>query len=252
MRNLSCATLFLLSSGCGMFAPKWEGVWFVEVPVMDPSACVVSADENFDDAELFEPDVATGPWTYVSESASSQGAFFVEVLNGKDGEVFVVVGDEVYPGTADKKLLQVEWTGSTDDLSSQEHEEGYLYSQSVVAEVLEKLTLVNPTAGQATGTMQVTSTSVQEWYETDRWRFNQIGISYSQMPSTSWLTGNRASNLLDSLECADDDCHLRVETSCDGQIDLTASFAGKYENGMFSGIEDAGQDPGAGGPVSTY
>lgn len=243
MRILSVATL-LFASGCGVFSPDWEGVWFLEIPVMDASDCAFSGDENFEDADLLEIEEGVGPWTYTIESTRSNSASFIEVLNGKAGEVFVVIGDEVYPGLAEKKILQVEWTSLVDDLDAQEHEDGYLYSHSQESTVDEKLVLVDPKGGQATGTMQVTSSSVDEWYETDRWRLNQIGIGYSQMPSTNWLTGSRSTNSLDASECADDDCHLRIESSCDGRVDLEASFAGKYENGMFAGIGDAGQEAG--------
>lgn len=249
MRNTSCLALFLVS-GCGAFSSNWEGVWFVEAPVMDASACVVSGDENFDNADLREDDGdTTGPWTYLGESTVSGSAFFVEVLAGKGGEVFVVLGNEVYPGIAEKKLLQVEWTSSDDSWFSEEHEAGYFYSQASVSEVLEKLTFVDPKAGQATGTLQITSTAVNEWYEADRWRLEDVPFAYTRVPSDSWLVGDARINDLGSLECADDDCHLQITTSCDGQVDLAASFAGKND-GNFSGIEDAGQDPG--GTITTF
>lgn len=255
MRSTVLRTLFLLapavlgSSGCAsMFTPQWEGVWLFEVPAIDEGDCLPAVTENFTDAEVPEL-VLNDEWVYVDDLTLSNSAYFVEILAGKAGQVFVVVGDEVYPGTQDKKSLSVSWDASTDSTHSETHESGYTYSRDELTSWTTTISLIKSDNGVASGQLEIASTSSVDYAETDKWKENQSGIFYSQVPSTGYLTGTDPVNLPDSAECAADSCTLSIDTACSGDTQFTATFAGKYENGMFTGIEDAGQSAGAGGAV---
>ncbi|MEQ1505913.1 MAG: hypothetical protein ABMB14_27000 [Myxococcota bacterium] len=240
------APVFLVGlPGCMFFTPQWEGVWFVDAPSLDVSACdPVVSNENFDDAEV--PDAATGgDWTIVDNLTLSDEAYFLQVLNGKGNQVFVVIGDEVFPGTQTKDQLTVTWTRSTVGDYSETHVDGYDFAVVTDTTVDQTITLTKTENGLAKGTTDYTSTSTLAYTESDRWKSAQTGVGYSQMPSISYLTGVGAVNLPDNRECADDDCVLTVTTACDGASDFTATFSGEYDNGMWAGIEDASQPAGA-------
>lgn len=251
MRSTALRSLFLLapavagSSGCTMFTPQWEGVWLFEVPAIDQADCLPAVSENFTDAEVPEI-LLDGEWVIVDDLTLSNSAYFVEVLAGKAGEVFMVVGDSVYPGTQDKKSLSVSWDASTDDTHSETHDSGYSYARSELTTWTTTISLIKSDNGVASGQLEIASASNVAYTETDKWKENQSGIFYSQLPSSSYLTGTDPVNLADTVECAADNCELDIDTACSGDTQFTATFAGKYENGMFTGVADAGQSAGAG------
>lgn len=240
-------TGLLVTTGCSVFTPQWEGVWFLDVPVMDESECDPVVSENFTKAE--EPVAGDdGPWTIIDEATLSNNAFFIEVLEGKQNKVFVVIDDEVYPGTQDKNTLTVTWKGSTDEEHAENHEDGYDFSRVVLSETETTITLTRAEGGTATGKMSVLTSSSTEYSETDRWQVNRVGLSYSQLPN--WLVGDAPVNIPDSVECAADLCTMSVEQECDGEVQFAATFAGRYENGMFTGISGASQSAGDNGATT--
>ncbi|MEZ4237074.1 MAG: hypothetical protein R3F59_13155 [Myxococcota bacterium] len=161
--------------------------------------------------------------------------------------MFVVLGDQVYPGTADKNLLQVSWTNSTDSTYSQEHDAGYDFSVDLLSETDTTITLTKGEKGAATGTFTVDTVSSLEYAESDRWRPADVGVAGTQLPSTYYLVGDQPFNVPNSADCADNDCKLTVDTSCTGDVTFAATFAGKYENGMFGPVNGAAQSAGDGG-----
>jgi hypothetical protein len=243
MRTLSALALLGLS-GCSVFGSKWEGIWFVQMPILQDDTCETTGDENFSNANIpdLEP-VATGDWEYTEETTLSDYAFMVEVMKGKGGEVFVVFGNRVFPGTADGKTLTASWEGITDERFISEHDAGYDYTESFTTHATESMTITKA-GGAYTGEWKVDLTSVTEWIETDQWKQNAVGLTTGQMPSAGYLDGREPVNTSDGEECTGD-CDLSFTTSCSGAVPLTAKFAGKYTEGLYGAVEDAVQDPGS-------
>jgi hypothetical protein len=128
MRHLPVMALVGLS-GCSILGTKWEGTWYVQMPVMDPAACETVGDENFDKAEF--PDfeiVPTGDWTYTDTLTMSDWAFLVQVMKGKHGEVYVIMDDR-FSGTADSKMLTASWEGSPRMGGREEYDADYDYAE---------------------------------------------------------------------------------------------------------------------------
>jgi hypothetical protein len=248
--------LLAMLPGCAMFSPQWEGVWFLDVPTLENADCDPVIDENFDDAEVPEFDFDSD-WTVIDETTLSNSAYFVEIVAGKGNQVFAILGDEVFPGTADKNLLQVSWTGTTDATYSEEHDEGYEFSLDQLSETTTKMTLVKGEKGLASGTYTIDTVASVAYAESDRWRPQDVGLTYSQMPSSSYLTGDAPVNIANEANCANNDCELTIDQACSGEVQFAATFAGKYENGMFDTLKDAAQSPGGGGitivpPTTTW
>lgn len=246
MRPTMLFAALLLAPGCSMFSHQWEGVWFFEVPAIEQDECLPTLSENYDADPPDEVDVDS-PWTVIDEATLSNAAYFVEVLAGKGNQVFAVFDGAVYPGTADKGLLQVSWTGSTDATYSEEHEDGYQFTYDELGESTTTITLSRGDKGTATGTLAVDTVASIEYAETDEWDRQDVGVSVSQIPSTLFLVGNDSDNTPNQPNCNDDDCELTIDLACSGEAQFAATFAGQYENGMFTGIQDASQSPGGPG-----
>ncbi len=237
-------------TGCGG-AGAWEGIWFVQMPVVDATACSTDIDENYVDA--FAPDGGDpdSPWTFSDETTLSDQAFFIQVLEGDNDAVFLIVDDVVYPGTVtDDQNMTVSWSGMLDDHSSQEHASGYLFDTDEVAEVSETMTFVQGEDGNVTGQYSVASHTMFAWMESDRWKFDEVGVYDSQTPSASYLAGGNPYNMSDLEDCNGDHCELTITTDCSGDIAFTASYAGLREGGMYASIEDATRDAGASSTVT--
>lgn len=255
MRIVALSALALLP-GCSFFIPQWEGVWLFELPVVsdgstDSDYCSADCDENFDDASCYEVEGGDSDWTYEFKGQLSPGAYFVEVFNGKGGEVFAVVNDQVYVGEATVKQLTLQWEGLTDVDDRAEHDEGYEYRVIDVTRTLEKVTITKAPKNDHIGEWLVQTDSEVEYVETDEWDPLDVPVFGGQIPSFSYLEADEPGgnvNGAESNECSGGECELTISYACDyGKRGFTVSYAGKYENGMFEGIRDAGRDPGAQG-----
>jgi hypothetical protein len=245
MRNLGLVALLGLSTGCSVLGVQWEGVWFVEMPLMDPSACDFGGDENYQNAEFPDVDVPVdGPWTYTDEGEFSPSAFMIQIMKGKKGEMFVVIGDRVFPAIADSKTLIASWEGITDDAHTEEHEAGYDFTETILNHTNETITL-SKVGPEFKGVWDIESTASTSWTETDQWKQAQVGLTYSQIPSTFYLTGAGRDNVPLDKDC-NGDCELTLTTNCAGKVDFTVSYAGNYD-GMYDAVEDASQAPGSSG-----
>jgi hypothetical protein len=258
MRIVSLSALTLLS-GCSIFVPQWEGVWLLEFPVKSDGTqtaadyCDSECDENFQDADCPDVEEIDSEWDYTEERELSPEAYFIEIFNGKGGEVFGVVGTEVYVGTDTVKALTLEWKGFTDSHDVDEHEDGYTYEVNELSDVLDKITLTKEKGGVVSGTWSTTSKSEIEYIESDEWDpADMDGIVPSgQIPSQNLLIpddqgDNR--NSAEDEECSGGECELLIASDCKPDArKFNASYAGKYENGMYTGISPASQPAGAGG-----
>jgi hypothetical protein len=251
---LSALTLL---SGCSIFVPKWEGVWLLEFPVKTDGTqtaadfCESECDHNFDNAECPEEGEFDSEWEYVDERELSPEAYFIEIFNGKGGEVFAVVGTDIYIGTDTVKALTLEWKGFTDSHDVDEHEDGYTYEVDELSEVLDKITLTKD-KGTVNGTWATTTSTMVEYHESDEWDPADMDglITSGQIPSQNLLIPDEQGdnrNSAEDEECGGE-CELMISSSCKpDNLKFTASFAGKYENGMYTGISPANRPPGAGG-----
>jgi hypothetical protein len=244
MRILSILPLFL-ATGCSLLPVKWEGIWFVQVPVESDFACDFKGDENYDNA-AFPKDA--GPvdtnWTITDDVNESDSALMVEIMKGKSGNLFLVMGDRVFPATSTAKTFTATWDGTTKDTHEEEHDAGYDFTLDMDANSTETISFTRGPGGVFSGSWSVSSDSTTDYSETDQWKAAQVGLNAGQIPSSLWLEGREPSNTAAGQECGSK-CTLTLTTTCDGSTDLTAMYAGKYNDGLFTAIGGAGQSPGA-------
>jgi hypothetical protein len=254
MRIVTFSALTLLS-GCSIFVPQWEGVWLLEFPVESDGSlasdfCESSCDENFENADCPEEVEFDSEWTYSVKEKLSPEAYFIEIFNGKGGEVFAVIGSEVYKGTDTVKELTLTWEGITDSENVAEHEEGYTYEELEISKSIDKIVLTKA-QGAVTGTWSITTESRVEYQESDEWDPGDMDlpVGSGQIPSQILDADDQGDNRnsAEDEECSGGDCELMLETNCTPEKQkFDAIYAGKYENGMYTGISGASQPAGSG------
>jgi len=247
MRNMLSLMALMTLTGCIRTASSWEGIWFIEVPVDDTYECENDLDENYKDADVpDDDDPVVGEWTYTNDFKGSNGGFFMQVLF-EDGVAFGIVDDVVYVGReVSGKTLTLTWESSEESESTDEHESGYIYQETVSGTVTETITLTKNDKNVYGGTVDITSDSSVGYLESDEWEGAKTGVASGQIPSFL-LVGDGNTNERDVDECTGDECEITVSTKCSGTTDVTATYVGKHNEGLYEGIQDAGRDPGLGG-----
>jgi len=247
MRNLSILALLGLT-GCSLMPVKWEGIWFVQVPVADPATCDFKGDENFDQGEFPSGTTTVDTkWTITDDEQESDSAVMIEIMKGHKGDLFLMMGDRVYPATSTSKSFTATWEGTTDDAHKEKHDAGYDFSDDVSGDSTETLTLTRGAGGVFAGTWSLSSSYQEDYSETDQWKSTQVGLTTGQIPSFLYLTGKATVNSANKQECGSN-CTLSLTTTCDGSMDISAEYAGNYTDGEFAGIKGATQPAGAQAP----
>jgi hypothetical protein len=247
MRNMLSLMALMSLTGCLRTSGSWEGIWFIEVPVEDTIECETDIDENFTDAQVPElDDPVVSEWTYTDDFKGSNGGFFMQVLF-QDGVAIGVIDGNVYVGReVSAKTLTLSWESSEDSESWEEHEAGYAYGEIVSGKVTETISLSKSDKNVYTGTYDITSDNSTQYVESDEWDRADVGFQDGDIPAFL-LEGDGNTNGWDADECAGGDCEITVSSTCSGTQDLTATYVGSNDDGMYEGIQDAGRDPGLGG-----
>jgi hypothetical protein len=242
-----------LLPGCAIFVPQWEGVWLLELPVNDngqttADLCEADCDESFSNADCPDEVEVDEIWEYTINNTLSAEAYFIEIFKGKSGDYFGVINNEIYLGieTASTKQLVLTWEGKTDSFDESEHiDDGYTFSTTEVSTTLETLTF-NKAQGAITGTWETKVDSMIEYSESDEWDPQDVGFQGGQIPSNILEPDDVGDNqnTAEDSEC-DGDCEVMTSVSCKPtKQDFEAIYAGKYENGMYTGISKAKQEAG--------
>jgi hypothetical protein len=243
-KTLSLVALTMMT-GCLRTSGSWEGIWFVQIPVSETSACETDIKENFKDAAVPDVEVIDSEWTYTTEFDGSNAGVFLQVLM-QDGNAVGVIDGSVYVGTADAKTLTLNWEGYEDSEETEEHDQGYFITQIDSATTSETLTLTKGKKNTYTGSWAVDVVSKTTYVESDEWDRDDVGFNQGSIPAQV-LEGDGNENRFDVDECTGDECELTLSTTCKGSEDITASFVGKHNEGMFGSVEDANRDFGTSG-----
>ena len=165
----------------------------------------------------------------------------------QDGVALGIVDDQVYVGReVTGKTLTLQWEGSEDSEEREEHESGYLYTEAVSGAFTEVITFTKNERNVYNGSIDVSSESTTTYTESDEWPDEDVDLGDGQIPA-NLLEGDGNQNAFDGDECSGDDCEITVTATCSGSNEVTATYVGKHNEGLFEGIQDAGRDPGLGG-----
>lgn len=251
MRNLTLvATLGLMAAGCN--GPgSWEGIWMIQVPVVESESCDPDIDHNYKDASVPEEvDFEGDPdWDVDYDTKVSDAVFFLQVLE-QGGDVFVFYGDTPYYGTVDGKTLTASWTDFVDSEVSEAHDNGYEYTADERSESTTAFALTRD-GGVVTGTYDFQVKTTLDYVETDEWTPNDVGFQQGQMNGIAGVylendAPGGTQNGANDDDCDGGECELSVKYNCTTSTPIQAFFAGDHDEGMFEGVKDAERDFGGG------
>ncbi len=230
----------LVLSGC---SSAFAGIWWVEQAVVTTGEdCTLTISDNFTEGQPPDDGTVTTDWTFSQTLDASPTGFFIEVLDGRGNQAFVVVNDEVYPATIDGGTLTATWTDFLDDLSSDSHVSGYTYEANISITTTNTVTLTID-GGVGSGSAAYDEHVDSTWSETDEWDAGTVGFGGGQTPAFLYLEGVGVSNDSATEDCTSANCTLEVASDCSLSAAVTAHPVVAGDE-AYEGLEDAGQDPG--------
>lgn len=214
--------------------------------------CATTVTHNF--LSAYTPAAATPDlsWSETTSNDYSPQVFFGRIESTADGAA-LIVGTDVYPGTAGKGgAWTFAWDADTNGEEQYTHVTGYSFlhdyenEQGVRIEGTIK-------GGDFTGDWTTTTTNTNAYTESDTWSDEAAAYvgTGGLTPASSYLlkldaTGTEvaASNAQSTYDCSSSSCTLTVQQGCAYSYDLTAvrtDFTGDDEGWT----SDAGQPAGA-------
>ncbi len=184
-------------------------------------------------------------WTHSESHERSDAAAFAEIIDGPDGESYLVMDGEVYVGhreggpTSTTLIFEWEHYDRSEEVSS--HESGYSMEESVDSTVWTRL-VMNRDGRTMTGTLTTDVVSEQTWVETDRWSQSGSGISYGNIGDDVYLEGS-TTNYVDQSECDSDPCRIDLESQWDTLTPVVGTLT-SADDDAFDGISGAGRSEG--------
>jgi len=249
--RLSLSTLSLIavvSSGCSSFSGLW--LFEFETPGDDNEVCTEAVDHNFTGATVVAED-ATGTYTSVRTTETSNSLAFVRFEDHGDGTGTLVLNNDVYPGTdAGDGSWTFEWTGSSIVSLVEGHELGYDYTEDRDTSQISTLSLTFAD-GTAAGDVVVQTLDLQSYTESDTWPeqvMKEIG-DRGRIPAGTYLEiddGKRvrpAANDWEDADCDSADCLLTIDSDC--TTTWTASgYLTPFGEEEYDAVKNTGQTAG--------
>ncbi len=229
-------------SGCSMGS---DGIWYVDLPLL-VEECATTIDENITEAQAPE-DVVDEEWVVTDDTTLSNGTFFMQVIESRGDQAFLVMGDEIFPGTVEKNTMTFTWESFVDDTHSETHtDSGYTFSSRIESTVTTNLVLnLNKETKNMDGTWSADRVTNQEYSEIDEWddAGPYVGTGQINAQILFWLVGT-ASNEANEEDCDSDPCFVNVSEDCGASTSFEAIYTELREEGAYEALEDASQDPG--------
>jgi len=237
----------LTTTGCA----NGDGIWMIYVEVLLDDPCQdQQISHNFSTAYLPQ-DTGGSDWTETDEGTISDQMFFAQLIETDATTGVLVIDDNAYPGTRDKKTWTFNWEGNEDT----EHTSSYLsqYSYSENRNQTTSTTFVMTMDGDAgSGSIDVDANTTTTWTESDSWG-EDVGMFMGQIPAANFLVEFDddlqdevpASNSSTDSDCSSGNCEISISTQCTTSRGFTATLTGYGGEYDYEGLEDAGQHGGA-------
>lgn len=217
----------------------YQGQFLLTIPEMTSTASTQEVTEqNFVGAQPIEDDPTDPPpsdWTTTDETTSSPTLSIIEIVKVEGGNLLLVTGGEIFPGTKDGGVYTFTWESFEDTDETDTHVSGYHVGRLEHDAVVTTLHF-----DPKDGTGDIAFQQINEWtiFETDQWDYNEIGSSdiYEVQYYLEMSDGGYVQNDADTTDCSAADCRLTVVTS--------ASFSGTFtsQEVAHDGFSGAGQD----------
>ena len=222
-----------------------DGIWYVTLPLL-VEECVTTIDENITDAQV--PDeFVDEEWIVTDDTTVSDGTFFIQIIESRSDQAFLVMGNEIFPGTVEKDTMTFTWPSFVDDSHAETHaDSGYTYSDRLESTVTTTISLaLNKDTKNMEGTWENKRDTTSEFSEIDEWAPDGPYIYTGQINAQilGWLVGT-ASNEPDTEDCDTDPCFVNVVEACSASTSFSAVYTELREEGAYEALEDAEQNPG--------
>lgn len=240
----------LLLAACGQDP---SGVWLLETPRgADGSACDDQHGENFVYGQFPSDDDSTvqSDWTYTDESTYGDALAFAQIETMGQDEAVLVLDGTVIPGAWNKKAKQWTflWTDEESSTSGESHVAGYSYTEVAQTSTSLEVRMTMIDDDHASGSIENTSVGRTTWTESDAWDAETVGVSYTQIPITTYLEAVDETAVLDNgsttTDCEDADCDLWIQTTCTLDEDFTATRTDYEDEDVYGSLEGVTQ-PGS-------
>lgn len=243
----------LLLTACGGGLEP-DGVWLIRAPADGGSTdCSVQTGENFlrGDWPAEEEETEDTEWSYEDEDTYGDELFFAQIETVGEDEAVLVLGTTVAPGAWDPQTESwlFSWTDEERHASAETHEAGYTYGEVEDSSYSLELSLLLLDEDHAQGTLSTRSVGRTTWTETDAWDSATVGVSYGQIPASTYLepvddTLPSVENAPDSTDCEAAECALWFQTTCGVDDDFTATRAGYEDEDVYAYLQYATQPGG--------
>jgi hypothetical protein len=225
--------LVLLATGC---AQGPSGIWLLEVPWQDGSACDDAITENF--LEAYVPGESTGApseWTFGDDYKGADSISFVQIETYGDGSAVLVVGATPYPGVQEGDDWVFSFQSAVSDAEWADHESGYGWKVTSNQSSDTTFTFTMGDGDTAAVEVEGESTAVTLWQESDEWSVDDVGVG-SHFSFDDYLVyddpdfgAEPQDNDYDVDDCEGGVCELRFSTTCASSGEYTATRT-DYDN----------------------
>lgn len=245
----------LLAPGC-IFGNSPADIWLVRYLFQDAEEaapdCEYNYTENYIDGRWPEGtiDDPDSEWTYTYEYESNDILGFVQIETTRKKQAVLVAGGTVYPGSWDgeSKEWVFEWTNESNSSETQEHEDGYFFTENTSSASTTTIRFNFDNRNFATGKSTSRSEDTYGWTEADEWDEEATGLYYGQSPSSYYLEHTQDEfeevyNLADDNDCDEDFCALGYSVTCTSKGNFEATRTDYDEEAAFqylSGVSTGG------------
>lgn len=243
--------LLLLSLACNSDAPTGangiDGIWLLQLAYAEDDGCDTAINHNFQDSY----ELGDGPWTETWLRDHSDALLLAQVAQLDSENAVLVIGTQVWPGTGADGKWTFTWTATDSVQYGNEHDEGYVYGETIERTDVNTLTLTVD-GDAASGKWEASLDETISYSESDLWDV-QVGLGVGEIPSDQYLgfsVGDNddipRTNTIDDSECSDSRCTLDVQTTCSGESSVKATRTGYLDQGAYDQLEDVARPYGTG------
>lgn len=191
--------------------------------------CATTVTHNF--LSAYTPPAATPDlsWSETQSNDYSPQLFFGRIEGTSDGAA-LIIGDDVFPGTAGKGgAWSFEWAGDTTGQEQYTHVTGYSFLHDYEDESTVRISGTIK-GGAFTGGWEAETTATDAYTESDTWSDEAAAYvgTGGLVPASTYLlkldaTGAEvaASNAQATYDCSSASCALTVQQGCARPYDLT-------------------------------
>jgi hypothetical protein len=229
-------------SACG---PSPDAVWLITLDGETSSDTTATCEENLIDANCPAGGGGEPPeFTITTERVRSGAALFVQILDGPDGEKYLINDQDVLVGTREDGVWTFTWEGLDETDSTRNHRsDPYTYRTERIRRRTTTISL-ELSGSTATGTIEEEAYDFDRVEESDTWSIEQVGLTFGQLAPPTPLEGD-TSNIGDAADCAATPCFVESEETTTTTIPIMG-YRTDLDREGFDGVEDAFQEFGSG------